>query len=1091
MTRDETAPLNLDLLLIPGLIVPVQTEGADGGVNHGMLNIHEKGLLVQVQPYLNMQEGDWIEVFWGDPGSPVAYDRVLEEHVGDRFGLYISADLIPDGISDVWARVTRSGSGNSEDSPPLAVLVRTLVPGGTDPEPDLPGHQNLPAPEPELPPSGVIDEEAARNGIKVTIGSYPNMRVFDTITFSWGGVLLQHEVTQDEVNAGSLEILVTEDVILEAGDSNELVLVYRVRDEVHNPSSEWSIRTMVHVEVGKGLFGAPQIENPNPDAEPYDVIDLDLLGDDDLLVNVLAAEGGALIIGDVVALKWIGTTAQGQPIVFEPEPQSVPRIPTVVTFLIPNADVRQLGRGRGVASYSVTRDGIAAGVSKRSFATFLGEEQRLPKPTVPDAVNGVLDPALDGTTVVVPGEVLEAGDYVWLVWLGTRANGSPLLHEDERPVSGSGTGKPMTFTIPATAIAPLDGGNLSVYYRLSKNGGVSLESERERLTVGEARDELPAPTTRPAAEGGVLDPADLPAQLAIVIPPWPDMHVDQTLHVLWRASSGPHYDDFIPISAPMLGKEVVFYLEREHVETNLGAKIEITYRVESPGEADQVSALASFLVDTQEEIESGPLRIMGARFNASIYQATRAARMLTALHDDSLAPMLVEWRYEDSQQWTAGTTWIDTKPWLKLYVRSASESWECRAANIIGNGAYSDSTQGLAAFIAMRDEVMGENGLEVDMVGWGNSEYGAWLGELADVKNVVEISASAHAFAARLHDGNVICWGNEFSGGSPPMVAGDFVQVRSTQQAFAARKRDGGLFAWGHEDFGAHIPTPILQHKDYVEICGATRAFGARRASGHVVAWGNPDLGGQLRLGQEAFDDVTQLFSNQGAFIALRERNGTKNVFTWGHLNSGGLIPDDIARLTNVRAICASTHNAFCILLDSGEIKAWPATSESGVIPDTIARLTNVVEVTATGHAFCARLSTGQVVAWGDPERGGKLTDAAAGKSNIVQVVGNALSFAALCSDGTVVAWGEKRTGGDTSSVDEQLVDVRAIYGNTNAFAALTKDGRVVTWGLPNGGGNSNGVQPQLRGKVTASRLLPPDEARAVAEPNLRPESNG
>ncbi|MFJ4376565.1 hypothetical protein ACIP1T_28610, partial [Pseudomonas japonica] len=420
MTRDESAPLNLDLLLIPGLIVPVQTEGADGGVNYGMLISNENGLLVQVQPYLNMEEGDWIDVFWGDPDSPVAGDRVLDENVGDKFGLYISADFIPDGISDVWAKVTRSGGGNGGESLPLAVLVRTVLPGGIDPEPDVPGHQALPAPEPELPPSGIIDEEAAKNGIKVTIGNYPNMRVFDTITFSWGGVLLQHEVTQDEVDAGSLEILVTEQTILEAGDSDDLVLVYRVRDEVHNPSSEWSMRTLVHVEVGKGLFDAPMIVNPDPGAEPYDVIDLDVLADADLLVEVYAGEDGDFQVGDVVALKWVGTTAQGEEVIAEIPAQTVPRLPINLKFYVANADLVRLGRGRGVASYAVSRDGTAIGVSKRSFVTFLGEEQRLPKPTVPDAVDGVLDPSLSETTVIVPGEALEAGDYVWLYWLGKR-----------------------------------------------------------------------------------------------------------------------------------------------------------------------------------------------------------------------------------------------------------------------------------------------------------------------------------------------------------------------------------------------------------------------------------------------------------------------------------------------------------------------------------------------------------------------------------------------------------------------------------------------------------------------------------------------
>ncbi|MDU9393607.1 hypothetical protein [Pseudomonas sp. zfem002] len=1195
MTRDESTPLNLDPLLIPGLIVPLQTEGADGGVNHGMLISNENGLLVQVQPYLNMQEGDWVDVFWGDPDSPVAGDRVLDEHVGDKFGLFISADLIPDGISDVWARITRSGGGNGGESLPLAVLVRTVLPGGIDPEPDLPGHQNLPAPEPELPTSGIIDEEAAKNGIKVTISAYPNMRVFDTITFSWGGVLLQHEVTQEEVDAGSLEILVSEDVILEAGDSNQLVLVYRVRDEVHNPSSEWSMRTLVHVEVGKGLFNAPMIENPDPAADPYDVIDLDVLGEDDLLVEVQVVEGGAFLEGDVVALKWVGTTAQGEDVIVTPPEQTVVRVPSNLRFYLPNADMKRLGRGRGVASYAVTRDDAAAGVSRRAFVTFLGEEQRLPKPTVSDAVEGVLDPSLAATTVIVPGAALEADDTVSLTWLGIRANGTPLLRTFVRGVSGGNAGQPMLFPIAGDElIAPLDGGTLSVHYTLSKGSGsgLELESERERLSVGEARGELPAPFTRPPAEGGVLDPADLPGLLDIVVPPWPGMSSGQTVYLLWRASNGPQHDDSMLISPPLVGQEVLFSMTPAQVEANLGADIELSYRVQSPDAPPQLSVIGRFSIGTREgslplpeileadgnqlapddvvqgasvriaaearfatgdwvtlrlasdaaggnmsiehciedgeagqalvltvphgvidasvgrrielhyqivraaggpiqhsaiagydisaDIGSGPVRIMGARFNASIARAGATPRILTALHDTTLRPMLVEWRYEDSQQWTARSYWIDAKPWLKLFARSTSETWECRAANIIGNGA-GNPPGGSAVFVAMRDEVLGEQGIEVDMVAWGTPLYGGTLNDsLKQIKNIAEISATGSSYVARLRTGNLVCWGHSSTGGVPPSISGNYVQVRSSHWAFVARDSAGGLYAWGNPNGGVPVPDRILRHKDYVDLCGAVAAFAGRRASGHVVAWGNEERGGRLLPGQEAMDDIVQIQNNEGAFAALRDNGSSRRVIAWGAHGAGGDVPTEIARLTNVRSLGAGSHQAFAIILDTGEAKAWGASTSGGKIPETLTPLMNVVEITATAYAFCARLSDGRVVAWGAEAKGGKITEEVAGKSNIVQVVGSFNAFAALCSDGTVVAWGDRTAGGDTSSVAARLVDVRAIYGNGNAFAALTANGQVVTWGIGPGGGNSDAVQHELNGRVTASRLLSVAEAEVL-----------
>ncbi|MDR0278634.1 MAG: hypothetical protein LBJ37_12195 [Paucimonas sp.] len=1069
-----TDVLNLDPIYIPGLITPVQTDGAVGGVNRNMIHSHESGLLIQVQAYLNMEEGDWIEVFWGDDGTPVASDRVMFEHVGEDFAMLVPANRVPEGVHPLFCRVTRAGGGNGGESTPIAILVRTLFPGGTDPEPDAPGHQNLAAPEPE---TDSIDEDAAKNGVKVTIAGYPNMREFDRITLSWGGELLRHEVTQAEVDASTLDILVDEATIFAAGASDQLVLVYKVIDEVHNASSDWSIRTYVKVEIGTDLFDAPMVENPDIDADPYDVIDLEKLGDDDLLVNVMAAPGGKLEQGDLVTLSWVGTTAQGQPIAFQPPPQSVPRVPVMLIFIIPNADVRQLAHGRGVASYTVTRDDAPAGISKRGHVTFVGVEQGLPKPTVSDAVDGVLDPALDGTTVVVPGDALEAGDYVKLVWLGTRANGSPLLHEDERPVSGSGAGKPMNFSIPATAIAPLDGGTLRVHYILEKRSGLVLESERERLSVGESREQLPPPFTDPAAEDGVLDPEDLPEQLRIIVPPWPGMHVGQTLYLFWRASSGPQFDDFMPISAPMLGEEVVFHLDREQVEANLGATIEISYRVQASGEPEQVSEIATFVIDTQEDMDEGPLRIMGARRRHNHWQGLTAPAILSAVHDETLLPMRAGWRYEDSERWTVATEWFDDKPWLKLYVRSHSQTWECSPINIIGNGAYTQTYAG--AFVAMRDEVMDGTDVIVDMVAWGDPDFGGRLvPEQIAIENVAAIAANGYAFAARLRNGDIACWGLPENGGSPALIRGDFVEVRGGWSDFVGRQSNGDLLAWGTSH--SPIPEHVLQHKDYKALFNTTYAFAGLRESGHVKAWGHRLFGGEMRQGQERFDDIIDVMGNYGAFLALRDFGDGKSVIGWGDPTRGGEVPAHIAALTNVKRLAATTGASFCILLESGELKAWPPGPYGGTIPDDIARLDNVVEVTSTNQAYCARLRSGKIVAWGTAVAGGKLPADIEGKTNIVQVIGNLSSFAALCSDGTVGAWGDAKTGGDISEVADQLTDVRAIYANAYSYAALTADRRVVTWGAKTAGGSSDHVQPELTGHVTARRLLSDTDAAAV-----------
>jgi len=274
----------------------------------------------------------------------------------------------------------------------------------------------------------------------------------------------------------------------------------------------------------------------------------------------------------------------------------------------------------------------------------------------------------------------------------------------------------------------------------------------------------------------------------------------------------------------------------------------------------------------------------------------------------------------------------------------------------------------------------------------------------------------------------------------------------------------------------------VLQHNDYVELCSTHYACAALRQSGHMVAWGDPERGGKLLQGQEHLDDIVQIIGNSGSFIALRDLGDGKSVIGWG---VAGQVPDHIVARTDIRHLAAAAATSFCIILETGEVKAWPSSQSGGNIPEEIARLTNVVAVAATASAYCAQLENGKVAAWGDETYGGRLSPEAEDRSDIVQVVSNLGAFAVLCSDGTVVAWGRDDCGGDTSAVADRLTDVRAIYATSCAFAALTADGRVVTWGAPQGGGNSNAVQPDLTRRVTTGHLLTAEEATSVLQGRL------
>jgi len=1177
---------SLEPVFIPGMVDPVQTEGAVGGVGYNLAHGNLDGLLILIQRYVNMATGDSIEVFWGDDTLPVAHEVVPPDHGDGGYWMYVASNRIPLGIHPLYCRVTRAGGGNDSESLPINILARFDFPGGTDPQPDNPGHQNLPPPEPDLPANGVIDEEAAKQGVKVTIGAYPNIRQYDRITLSWGGEEVKAEVTSADIDAGFIEILVPEAVILAAGDSDRLVLIYRVVDEVHNQSSDWSPRTYVTVEVGKDLLAEPLIINPDDEAADWDVIDLDKLEGEDLPIRVMLLNGGPVQIGDRVTVKWVGITSQGQDSAIDLPPQRVPTLPMVLDFHVANADLQPLPQGRGIAAYSISRDGLPVASSKRAFVVFLGVERGLPKPEVREALAGVLDPELDLATVVVPGEVLQSGDMVFLTWLGTRANGTPLLFTAERPVSGGGAGQPMTFFVDgADWIKPLEGGELSVHYAIGRAGTeLPLQSERERLAVGDIRFELDPPFTRPPAQDGVLDPALIDGLLEIAIAPYPDMAAEQIVHLAWRADLGPGHDDQVPITEFSVDREVVFTLTRERVLDNLGALVEISYLVETPGQPPRHSAVtrlrigvatvelplavftaadldnrldindvldgAEVLIDASaafkdgdrvtvqvisgvsggthsiehrvdpgeggqqvrvtvpyeviavsvgteitlsyeiqrsaggpvepsdinpyqviRQVGAGDLLVMGARWNASTTAASRSPRMLSAFEASSGKPLQAEWRYDGSSQWAQASQWIDTHPWLKLYVRSRDDAMLLNPANIFGNGQVLAASR-YGRFMAMRDERVVDGQPVVDLVAWGSEDFEE---ELLGLTDVAEVSCTRNVFAVRLRSTRVVCVGMGLDADLPAEESDDFAQVRGNDYAFLGLKRDGRLYAWGGVGGSVPVPPDLEAHRDYVELCGGFAYFAARRASGHVVTWSI-----DLRPGQEELDDITAFIANNNAFAALRQSDGLGRVIAWESEDGGGVTPPPISDLINVRTLGAATGAAFSVILDDHSVRAWGAEEAGGEVPEDIGQLNNVVEVTSTLNAFCARLGDGRVVAWPYSVDEGVVPEDIADLTNIVQVVGNASCFAALCRDGSVVAWGDPELGGDTSPVAAQLYDVRAIYSNPCAFIALTADGRVVTWGLKDGGGDSSEQQPELAHKVTVGRRISLAEAEVV-----------
>ena len=303
---------------------------------------------------------------------------------------------------------------------------------------------------------------------------------------------------------------------------------------------------------------------------------------------------------------------------------------------------------------------------------------------------------------------------------------------------------------------------------------------------------------------------------------------------------------------------------------------------------------------------------------------------------------------------------------------------------------------------------------------WGNSAGGgdsipiATLG--LDVNITMVCSTFSSSFAALTTNGNVIVWGDPYSGGSS--VYGDdtyrgfiytgnginngsgngsklagVVKIYSTYGAFAALLDDSSVFVWGSPVYGGssvwrdpqNPQNPIDRYRGYiydgdginngtgngskltgvVKIYSTSFAFAALLDDGGVFVWGSPVYGGSIVFG---------------------------NPSTRGYIYTGDGTNSN-SKLTGVEKIYSNGY-AFAALLDDKSVFVWgsPRYGGSSVFGNATNRgfiytgnginngsggngtkLTGVVKIYSTFVAFAALLADKSVFVWGDPFSGGKL----------------------------------------------------------------------------------------------------------------------
>ena len=179
---------------------------------------------------------------------------------------------------------------------------------------------------------------------------------------------------------------------------------------------------------------------------------------------------------------------------------------------------------------------------------------------------------------------------------------------------------------------------------------------------------------------------------------------------------------------------------------------------------------------------------------------------------------------------------------------------------------------------------------------WGELEYGGSLpGGLANVARL--FCSNARAFCVQFTSRQIYGWGSaEYGGVVPDSIRAytDIVEVSSTWRAFAARREGGEVVAWGRPNEGGTAPPGLT---NVIQIVGSSEAFAALRRDGTVVAWGNPDVGGNIPgATAQRLVGVQALYANSHGFTAL---TASGDVVSWGHYGGGGNNDAVIGQLRN------------------------------------------------------------------------------------------------------------------------------------------------------------------------------------------------
>ncbi|MHC8378354.1 hypothetical protein ACYZT3_20820 [Pseudomonas sp. MDT1-16] len=597
--ESATGLMSLNPVMIAGMTRPI-VDG-DGGIGLDVVEGQEEGVLCVIDPWYSMQEGDTVDVYLDSDN--VLHHEVMAQEVDKRLFFYVPKErFVPGWIEQCFFRLLRKDEVTPDDpSVALRLLVKLDRPGGRDKEPHLPGHSELK--RVQLPDEVIkqgVDAAWAANGVPMTILRYPNIAVRDIVQVKWGSVFLKPLVlTKAHVDGTQpIEIVADQAEILAGGDSTDLLVQYEVHDEVWNYSEEWSIPTTVNVNAGAWRLEAPIIEEA-----VNGVINLKTLNQQDVTVQIHVRTED-FEIGDTVTMTWIGTPQVGKPLIHI-HTHEITNVPSILELKAPYEEVRAIAMGSADTSYVLTKkNGTPPLSSKRAFADVVGDVYAHPAPVLYEVKGEILEPDTMMATVDVSYPGMADGDFIELIWEGTRSNGTPYVHQETHTVStNDAERKLVTVYIFAEHISVLANGRLNLWYRVSNDQaavyGVS-ESEHLLVKVQAIAATLPAPKV-PEAENDVLDPSKVFDKVTVLVDYLGTVKEDILTYYWISPNPFASTSDWLPITTVSAGKPVPFRVDADYVTGNIGHSVKVRYTLKHAASGlFSYSGTLNLLIDYQE-----------------------------------------------------------------------------------------------------------------------------------------------------------------------------------------------------------------------------------------------------------------------------------------------------------------------------------------------------------------------------------------------------------------------------------------------------------------------------------------------------------